>query len=139
MGCASSTSQLPEDEVRSNRSREIDHSLREQAKDRDKVTKLLMIGAGDTGKTTFLRQVSFIHTQSSLGTPTENKRLLNRNIMQSIQELIRASESLGIPFSQDNRDAAVRLAQYPLNVEPLTPEILQVCSSSFFLLLLLCY
>ena len=66
--------------------------------------KLLLLGAGESGKSTFLKQMRIIHgygfDPESL---QEYKRIIYQNVVRGVRVLVDARDKLGIPWgSEDN-------------------------------------
>jgi energy-coupling factor transporter ATP-binding protein EcfA2 len=85
-----------------------------------KVVKILLLGTGNSGKSTILKQFKLIHTESGLGDVTMHKDTISNNITRAIVLLVQGSvdlpevtEKLGAA----NSSAAAELrAQYRLTV-----------------------
>ncbi|KAJ3188929.1 guanine nucleotide-binding protein subunit alpha [Gaertneriomyces sp. JEL0708] len=96
----------PEDSEARARTAAIDRQMREEAKAQEKAFKLLLLGAGESGKSTVLKQFKLIH-----GVPfTETERLSYRpailgNLMSSARALIGAMGKLGIAYSDPSSAA----------------------------------
>uniref|UniRef100_A0AAZ1XHL8 Guanine nucleotide-binding protein subunit alpha n=1 Tax=Oreochromis aureus TaxID=47969 RepID=A0AAZ1XHL8_OREAU len=88
---------------------EIDKQLRRDKRDSRRELKLLLLGTGESGKSTFIKQMRIIH---GAGYSDEDKRgfirLVYQNIFTSMQSMIRATENLKIPYKyEDNRANAM--------------------------------
>ncbi|NP_001038501.1 guanine nucleotide-binding protein subunit alpha-11a [Danio rerio] len=86
---------------------EIDKQLRRDKRDARRELKLLLLG--ESGKSTFIKQMRIIH---GTGYTDEDKRgytkLVYQNIFTSMQAMIRATEHLKIPFRfEDNKKNAL--------------------------------
>ncbi|XP_036006851.1 guanine nucleotide-binding protein subunit alpha-11-like [Fundulus heteroclitus] len=86
---------------------EIDKQLRRDKRDSRRELKLLLLGTGESGKSTFIKQMRIIH---GAGYSDEDKRgfirLVYQNIFTSMQAMIRATENLKIPYKyEQNRGA----------------------------------
>lgn len=86
----------------------IERQLNRDKRNSRKVVKLLLLGTGESGKSTFIKQMRIIH---GAGYSNDDKRsftsLVYQNIFQNIQALIKAMETLRIPFRDDyNRQYA---------------------------------
>lgn len=95
----------PEEE---SKNRQIEKKL-EQAKKKsmDKI-KLLLLGAGESGKSTLAKQMKIIHLQ---GYQTEEERLKFRrliygNILENTKVILEAAEELQNELNPENREAA---------------------------------
>ncbi|XP_059192641.1 guanine nucleotide-binding protein subunit alpha-14-like [Centropristis striata] len=87
---------------------EIEKQLRRDKKDSRRELKLLLLGTGESGKSTFIKQMRIIHGG---GYTDEDKRsyakLVYQNIFTSMQAMIRAMEALSISFKDpQNQDHA---------------------------------
>ncbi|KAI4883151.1 hypothetical protein NFI96_028034 [Prochilodus magdalenae] len=79
---------------------EIDKQLRRDKKDSRRELKLLLLGTGESGKSTFIKQMRIIH--GSGYTEEDRKsftKLVYQNIVTAMQSMIRAMEMLQISFS----------------------------------------
>ncbi|CAL8234314.1 unnamed protein product, partial [Arctogadus glacialis] len=81
---------------------EIDKQLRRDKRDARRELKLLLLGTGESGKSTFIKQMRIIH---GTGYTDEDKRgftkLVYQNIFTSMQAMIRATENLKIQFTYE--------------------------------------
>ncbi|XP_072538501.1 guanine nucleotide-binding protein subunit alpha-14 [Salminus brasiliensis] len=87
---------------------EIDKQLRRDKKDSRRELKLLLLGTGESGKSTFIKQMRIIH--GSGYTEEDRKsftKLVYQNIVTAMQSMIRAMEMLKIPLTNpDNQTHA---------------------------------
>ncbi|MCP9264768.1 Guanine nucleotide-binding protein G(O) subunit alpha [Dirofilaria immitis] len=102
--------QSKEEKTLQQRSRGIDREIRESAIGNEKAIKLLLLGAGGSGKSTVLKQMRILH--SSGFTPEElikQRLLVFENIIQAMDTILRAMKHYGVNFSDPTRkaDAAV--------------------------------
>uniref|UniRef100_A0A8C9VGU9 Guanine nucleotide-binding protein subunit alpha n=1 Tax=Scleropages formosus TaxID=113540 RepID=A0A8C9VGU9_SCLFO len=87
---------------------EIEKQLRRDKRDARRELKLLLLGTGESGKSTFIKQMRIIH---GAGYTDEDKRgfikLVYQNIFTSMQAMIRAMENLKIlyKFEQNKSNA----------------------------------
>jgi guanine nucleotide-binding protein G(i) subunit alpha len=100
MGCLSSK----DDKVATERSRQIDTKLRNDAENASKQVKLLLLGAGESGKSTFVKQMKIIHEN---GYTQEEclayRSVVHNNTIQSLLAIIRAMGQLKIDFAHPDR------------------------------------
>ncbi|XP_036382408.1 guanine nucleotide-binding protein subunit alpha-14-like [Megalops cyprinoides] len=79
---------------------EIERQLRRDKKDSRRELKLLLLGTGESGKSTFIKQMRIIHGS---GYSEEDKRgftkLVYQNIFTAMQSMIRAMETLNIAYT----------------------------------------
>ncbi|KAK5871127.1 hypothetical protein PBY51_004024 [Eleginops maclovinus] len=89
---------------------EIEKQLRRDKKDSRRELKLLLLGTGESGKSTFIKQMRIIHGG---GYTEEDKRsyakLVYQNILTSMQAMTRAMEALGIPFGDPKNQSNASL------------------------------
>ncbi|KAH1168640.1 guanine nucleotide-binding protein subunit alpha-14 [Mauremys mutica] len=89
-------------------SAEIERQLRRDKRDARRELKLLLLGTGESGKSTFIKQMRIIH--GSGYTDEDRKsftKLVYQNIFTAIQAMIRAMDTLKIPYtSEQNKENA---------------------------------
>nr|ARF06927.1 guanine nucleotide-binding protein G(i) subunit alpha [Mordacia mordax] len=123
MGCTMSN----EDKAAVERSKMIDRNLREDGEKAAREVKLLLLGAGESGKSTIVKQMKIIHEDGY--TPEEclqYKAVVYSNTIQSIIAIIRAMGNLRIEFVDSSRaDDARQLFELASSSEEvaLTPEL----------------
>nr|CDS20395.1 expressed protein [Echinococcus granulosus] len=88
--------------------KEIEKQLKRDKKDARRELKLLLLGTGESGKSTFIKQMRIIHGS---GYSDEERRslikLVYQNIYLAMYTLIRAMETLKIPYENPiNREHA---------------------------------
>ncbi|CAB0039577.1 unnamed protein product [Trichogramma brassicae] len=106
MVCASS-SHL--DKAAAERSKKIDKDLRAEGERIANEVKLLLLGAGESGKSTIVKQMKIIHeTGYSVEECNQYKSVVYSNTIQSLITIIRAMESLQIKFADPNKYAIAR-------------------------------
>jgi len=83
-------------------SKQFDKRLKYDQSSQRKEVKILMLGTGDSGKSTVLKQLKFINGG---GYSAEKrfffKRCIFNNIVQSMQAILEAMDVFGIPFAND--------------------------------------
>ncbi|KAM7402400.1 hypothetical protein PAMP_017643 [Pampus punctatissimus] len=95
MGCTTSS----EDRAAVNRSKMIDKYLQEEGAKTLKDVKLLLLGAGQSGKSTIFKQMKIIHKGGySEEECKQYKVVVYSNIIQSIMDIIKAMGRLTIDF-----------------------------------------
>ncbi|XP_076868186.1 guanine nucleotide-binding protein subunit alpha-14-like isoform X2 [Brachyhypopomus gauderio] len=105
--------------------KEIERHLRMDKKEAQRQLKLLLLGTGESGKSTFIKQMRIIHGK---GFSEEDRRgytkLIFQNIFVAVQALIQAMEMLGIPFLDDKNTsfAAVLRRVTPESVITMEPH-----------------
>ncbi|XP_023323021.1 G protein alpha q subunit isoform X4 [Eurytemora carolleeae] len=82
---------------------EIERQLRKDKRDARRELKLLLLGTGESGKSTFIKQMRIIH---GAGYSDEDKKsyikLVFQNIFMAMQSMIRAMELLKIQYQNPN-------------------------------------
>ncbi|XP_068190264.1 guanine nucleotide-binding protein G(q) subunit alpha-like [Antennarius striatus] len=85
---------------------EIERQLRRDKRDSRREYKLLLLGTGESGKSTFIKQMRIIHGR---GYSDEDKRgftrLVYQNIFTAMQAMIQAMNALQIPYKDENNKA----------------------------------
>uniref|UniRef100_A0A9J7Y2D9 Guanine nucleotide-binding protein G(i) subunit alpha-1 n=1 Tax=Cyprinus carpio carpio TaxID=630221 RepID=A0A9J7Y2D9_CYPCA len=100
MGCTLST----EDKAAVERSKMIDRNLRDDGEKAAREVKLLLLGAGESGKSTIVKQMKIIHEAGySEEECKQYKAVVYSNTIQSIIAIIRAMGRLKIDFGDAAR------------------------------------
>lgn len=98
--------------------KEIDRDLRRKKKARRREIKLLLLGTGESGKSTFIKQMRIIH---GAGFPKEERvtmrHLVYQNIVTSIQTMIRHAQKLDIDLVESQKNSAI-IHTYNKNQNP---------------------
>uniref|UniRef100_A0A452QRB0 G protein subunit alpha i3 n=1 Tax=Ursus americanus TaxID=9643 RepID=A0A452QRB0_URSAM len=111
MGCTLSA----EDKAAVERSKMIDRNLREDGEKAAKEVKLLLLGAGESGKSTIVKQMKIIHEDGySEEECKQYKVVVYSNTIQSIIAIIRAMGRLKIDFGEAAR-AVIRVGRIKQN------------------------
>ncbi|KAJ3219289.1 guanine nucleotide-binding protein subunit alpha [Dinochytrium kinnereticum] len=122
-----SCSSTPEELEANVKSKEIDRVLRSEKKEADEVIKLLLLGSGESGKSTVLKQFRLIHGMGF----SDQERLAFRpailaNVIRCGKDLVHAMEMLDIPYNSA-ADAAISIKSAPLayGEGEIVPELLR--------------
>ncbi|CAH1784136.1 unnamed protein product [Owenia fusiformis] len=100
MGCAVSS----EDKVAQERSKQIDKSLRADGEKASREVKLLLLGAGESGKSTIVKQMKIIHEKGySQEECLQYRPVVYSNTVQSMIAIIRAMGQLKVDFGHSDR------------------------------------
>lgn len=119
--------QLSEEEAKA-RSDAIDMQIEEDAKRFKREAKVLLLGPGDSGKSTILKSMRIIHQG---GIPESELMayapIVFRNVLDSAQAIITMMRKLNIDCeTPSNRASADKIFEYELGSAPaLTPEIVE--------------
>lgn len=101
MGCAMGT---PADKEAIERSKKIDKDLRLAGERAAREVKLLLLGAGESGKSTIVKQMKIIHETGYSPEECEQYRpVVYSNTIQSLMAIIRAMGQLKIDFADPSR------------------------------------
>lgn len=121
--CGGETVGSPEDRQRDDL---INKQLRDEKRRLESEVKLLLLGAGESGKSTIAKQMKIIH-RSGFSTEEKNsyKSIIYNNVVHAIRSLINGAAELGITIQ--NREAADRIANGGEEYfsGPLSPELVK--------------
>lgn len=106
------------------RSRQIDKEIKKGAHKVAQEVKLLLLGAGESGKSTFAKQMKILHMNGW----DEEERLrykivIHRNIVDSMAEVITACGRLGIELEEQNRGRALKMIENSYFTGQMSSEI----------------
>nr|XP_023026305.1 G protein alpha i subunit [Leptinotarsa decemlineata] len=128
MGCAVSTT--GEKAKAKEISKNIDRDLRAAGERAASEVKLLLLGAGESGKSTIVKQMKIIHEFGYSAEECEQYRpVVYSNTIQSLMAIIRAMGQLRIDFAEPSRtDVARQFFTYASAAEEgeLTPELVML-------------
>ena len=100
MGCTTSAEEKRAQEY----SRRLDRQLKEDAERIAKDVKLLLLGAGESGKSTIVKQMKIIHQDGYTKEDfVQYRPVVYSNTIQSLGAIIRAMNMLSIQFADDER------------------------------------
>ncbi|CAF1557687.1 unnamed protein product, partial [Adineta ricciae] len=113
--------------------REIEKQLRLDKKNQRRELKLLLLGTGESGKSTFIKQMRIIH---GTGYSEEDKRsfvkLVYQNIFMAMHIMIRAMDTLKIQYrdkrNEQEHAALVRSVDYE-TVTTFEPQYVEAIKS----------
>lgn len=120
-GCQSSDPATKEEAARS---KKIESGQKDAARNEGKIMKILLLGAGESGKSTIFKQMKIIH-QSGYD-DTERQGFIAtvvQNIIQNMQDLLIGAERLDIPTPEEFQKEKERfLSLTPSAVDALASE-----------------
>nr|ACB05684.1 G alpha i subunit [Euprymna scolopes]ACB05685.1 G alpha i subunit [Euprymna scolopes] len=123
MGCAVSS----DEKAAADRSKAIDKSLRIEGERSAREVKLLLLGAGESGKSTIVKQMKIIHEKGySQEECLQYRPVVYSNIMQSMIAIIRAMGQLKITFGcPESENDAKTLFDISMNTDEsdMTPDM----------------
>ena len=105
------------------KSDKIDRELLESA--RECIVKLLLLGAGDSGKSTFVKQMKIIHGDGySIDELKNFTSVIHGNLLSSMVEVIKAMDKLNITLhNPSNKASAAKIVDLPTPLEYIPLEI----------------
>lgn len=107
MGCGQSTNNGPDKALNSN----IERGLSKEKEKMKKEIKLLLLGAGESGKSTIFRQMKIIHQNGFNKEEFQMYRdVIYNNVVTSMKTLIAAANKFEIPLYPENNERAMRIA-----------------------------
>lgn len=116
MGCGQSSDQK--------RSKELDSYLATEGTKFDKEIKLLLLGSGESGKSTLAKQIKIIHLN---GFTDEERSVFKvaiyNNVITSMRALVKAAVDFGIPLSDENASQLVMRPENEVLYGPLSTEL----------------
>lgn len=125
MGCTMSA----EERSAMERSKQIERNLKEDGIQAAKDIKLLLLGAGESGKSTIVKQMKIIHEGGF--TNEDNKQykpVVYSNTIQSLVAIIRAMGTLNIAFGDADRESDAKMVLDVIarmeDTEPFSEELL---------------
>ncbi|OCF31977.1 guanine nucleotide-binding protein subunit alpha [Kwoniella heveanensis CBS 569] len=105
-----------------NRSNMIDRQLEDDSKKFKKECKILLLGSGESGKSTIVKQMKIIHQNGYSRDELLNfRQIVHKNVLDSAQALIMAMRKIGVdPEDANNRAYADRILEYRMDSDPLS-------------------
>lgn len=97
-------------------SKELEKQISLWMKEYNKAIKILLLGAGESGKTTIIKQMKILHINGfSLEERNEKKQDIRSNILEGIVTLTQQLDALGVPLGLQENQAA---KDYILAINP---------------------
>ena len=130
-GCGKNTSWNREAKLRSDK---IDRQLKTSAK--ESTVKLLLLGTGDSGKSTFVKQMKIIHGDGySIHELNNFKSVIYSNLISAMVEVIKAMDKLKITLHNITyRVHSSKITSFLISLESLHTEIPPVIAKGMKLL-----
>jgi guanine nucleotide-binding protein subunit alpha len=123
MGCGMST----EDKAGKQRNEEIENQLKKDRMQLRNEIKMLLLGAGESGKSTILKQMKLIHEGGYSPDERESfKEIVYSNTVQSMRVILEAMEQMEIPLDEPRNEYHVQTVfLQPSQIEgsSLPPEV----------------
>ncbi|KAK4508942.1 uncharacterized protein ATC70_013215 [Mucor velutinosus] len=100
----------------SSKSKAIDKQLKIEKKRAGKEIKILLLGAGDSGKSTIIKQMKLIHACGFSRIERENFRvMIFTNLLGSMQALLESMALLNLTFENDSNWNYIGLFEHPVS------------------------
>ena len=101
-------------------SNRIDRELQKSARDREYVVKLLLLGGGESGKSTIVKQMKIIHGDGYSNEELNNfKTVVHSNLLTSMTQVINATEKLNIQLHHSSNQAhAMEIVKCSSSLKP---------------------
>ncbi|KAL3418450.1 g protein alpha subunit [Phlyctema vagabunda] len=105
------------------KNRSIDRLIREDEKSLSRQVKLLLLGAGESGKSTILKQMRLIYTNEgfSKSEKDEWRLIIFNNILEGLRKTIEAMEELSIAFESENTLLHLNTINDEIDIKPFDP------------------
>jgi len=107
------------------RSQQISKEMKKDFKEKSKVVKLLLLGTGESGKSTIVKQMKIINSKEKgkvdgyLEQEKETQRtIIRHNVLDSISTLLDAAEKFGYSYSGDKEISEARDRLMSLLMKP---------------------
>jgi len=120
--------QSDEDSKLTLKSKEIDRRIREGHQADEKVIKLLLLGAGECGKSTILKQMRILHSNGFSDEELMQQRsVVYNNTVQAMAHILKMMNAYHIPFANSAREKDSRTVQEVIKAgeesEPFSAEL----------------
>ncbi|KAK5244387.1 hypothetical protein LTR40_012309, partial [Exophiala xenobiotica] len=105
MGCTGSKIQ-PQEKEASQRNARIDRQLRQDRKTETRTVKILLLGAGESGKSTIIKQMRIIHSNGFQDDERVQVRaVIYSNVVVAFRVLYEIMQDEKIEFEDENNEA----------------------------------
>ncbi|KAK5975993.1 Guanine nucleotide-binding protein alpha-3 subunit, partial [Trichostrongylus colubriformis] len=106
----------------------IDKQIKQGAAADERTVKLLLLGAGECGKSTILKQMRILHNSGFTDDEmTQQKRVVYNNTVTAMHQLIKAMQKYQIKYTSPDREADAVIVQDVIKQgresEPFTPDL----------------
>lgn len=129
MGCTGSAPEASKEDIA--KSKSIDANLRKDKKNIESEIKLLLLGAGESGKSTIAKQMKIIYLRGF----SDNERrpyreIIFSNIIMSMRSLVLAVDKFGEQVAEENREKAKLFKSNTILFEQtISPEVQDAIAS----------
>jgi len=117
------SSETPEESEKKKKSRQIDQQLEEDARRLKRECKILLLGSGESGKSTIVKQMKIIHQNGYTREELAAYRLtVHKNLTDSAKAIVAAMEQFELlPREPEALQAAQYIAEFQLAADPAVP------------------
>lgn len=110
MDCCGGGPDDPEAAANKAKNKDLEAQLKKARKAEEEEIKLLLLGAGESGKSTIFKQFQILFRDGySQKDKLEFKEVVHANTVQSMKALLNAMKKLGIPLDAGHEEAAERI------------------------------
>ncbi|KAH6683224.1 G protein alpha subunit [Halenospora varia] len=111
------------DEDEYKKSKEIDAMIHRDEKEMQKVVKLLLLGAGESGKSTILKQMKLIYTKEGISKSEKEewRVIIFNNLLDGLRMIIDAMEDMDIQFEYENTTVHLPVITQEKDLRPFEP------------------
>lgn len=103
MGCVQSAIDKP-DKLAKKKSKQIDEQLKRENERNSREVKLLLLGAGESGKSTIVKQIKILRESCfTRDECLEHKPIVHSNTIQSLTAIIKGMNKLGISLDEPDK------------------------------------
>jgi GTPase SAR1 family protein len=121
--CQEAPTQSPEQKKAINESAKLDRVLNSSQQEDGKILKLLLLGTGESGKSTIFKQMQILYQEGfSDLEKTTFKHVIRRNCVEAMQTLITGVEKFGLKWVNPRSRSS---AEMMLKLDPLTADFWQ--------------
>jgi GTPase SAR1 family protein len=108
MGCGTSVPRSVQQPLQDAQTAEFDRALEEEKAESQLHFKLLCLGAGESGKSTIIKQLVFLHKQNQISDEEALAyvRVLHSNVLTSITTLLKEAADFGYELDEESREHA---------------------------------
>ncbi|KAF5297898.1 hypothetical protein FQA39_LY11883 [Lamprigera yunnana] len=104
-------------------SRSIDNELKSEKKNLNNIQQILLLGTGESGKTTIIKQMKILHINGFTEQEKQDKIInIKQNIHESIFTLVDSMNKISPPTKLHNEENK-KCAKYILDIGPTAPEL----------------
>ncbi|VDO66054.1 unnamed protein product [Heligmosomoides polygyrus] len=126
-----------EDKTGFDKSKAIDRQIKQGAANDERTVKLLLLGAGECGKSTVLKQMRILHNNGFTDDEVmQQKRVVYNNTVTAMHQLIKAMQQYQIKYTSPEREADAHIVQDVIKQgresDAFTPELAVAIKVVFF-------